>query len=132
MKYMFVIAMVIVPALCGPTETQEAPAAAAEPQGQQSPAAAAPSSADVNLEQKPADAIARQGNHQGGVFGNLLQPLSPVNFLNNLIPGRSAERQYQKRKKIHETKEIKDLKSFDILRTIDIQPRYDDAIKKSI
>ena len=89
MKYVLVIALVVVPALCVPTETHDAPVA--ETQGQQSPAPA-----DANLEQKPADAIARQGNHQGGsVFGNFLQPLSPGNFLNNLIPGRSAERQSQ-------------------------------------
>jgi hypothetical protein len=31
-------------------------------------------------------------NSPGQIFGNLLQPLNPSNFLSNLLPGRNAQR----------------------------------------
>lgn len=54
----------------------------------------------TDLHHRPEDAHARQSgqgasNRQNGgqLFGNLLQPLNPSNFLSNLIPGRVERRQ---------------------------------------
>jgi hypothetical protein len=88
MKYLFVVALVLLPAaLCGTTDQKDASEALAQA-AQQIQAAN-----DGTAEVKPPDAFARQGNQASNVLSNFLQPLNPTNFLNNLIPGRSAERE---------------------------------------